>query len=55
MNVNDVVTAGILFDGDGDVYVAIALAAVLIGLIVSLFTRRGTQVREHPRGPERPR
>ena len=47
--------AEVLFDGDGDWYVLGAIVLTVVGLIVALYTRRGSQIREHPRGEERHR
>lgn len=45
--------AEVLFDGDGDWYVLGAIVVTVIGLIIAVSTRRGSQVEEHPRGDER--
>ena len=45
--------AGVLFDGDGDWYVLGAILVTVVGLIIAVSTRRGTQIEEHPRGDRR--
>ena len=44
------VTSRVLFDGDGDWFLLGAIVLVLVGLIVGLFTRRGSEISKHPRG-----
>lgn len=45
--------AKVLFDGDGDWFLLGAIVLVLVGVIVGLYTRSGTQITRHPRGPRR--
>lgn len=48
-----ILLAEVLFDGDGDWYVLGAIVLTVAGLVVALYTRRGSQIKEHPRGRDR--
>lgn len=44
------VTAGLL--GEGDLLLVLAAVLVVVGAGMGLFTRKGSGIEEHPRGPE---
>ena len=49
----ELVVGRVLFDGDGDWFLLAAIVLVLVGLVFGLYTRSGSQIDEHPRGPRR--
>ena len=51
---NALVLARILFDGDGDLYLLGAIAVLFAGVVIGLYTRRGSQINDRPGGPRGP-